>query len=213
MTDGEKREKIIAVAREMLAKGLVQGSGGNFSIRCRDGFIITPSGMDYRLLAACDLPKLSPEGTVIEGGRRPSIESPLHAGIYRRRPDVGAVIHTHSIYALAAAAMRRPLPVLSDNQAVLFGGEIPCARYAPIGTAALAENAAEALGNGFGLLLANHGALCAGATIEEAAARCEMLEIFAKIFFLTKSCGGGVCLTEEEAASEAADVAARYGQR
>ncbi|MCC8056713.1 class II aldolase/adducin family protein [Cloacibacillus sp.] len=213
MTDLEIREDIINTARVMLQKGLVQGTGGNFSVRCARGFIVTPSGMDYTKLAPSDLPKLSPDGAVLEGERRPSIEKELHRSVYRARRDVGAVIHTHSVYASAAAAMRLPLPVLTDNQAVLFGGAVPVSEYAPIGTPELAYNTAKALAAGGGVLMANHGALCVGATLAEAALRCEMLEIFAKIFFLTKSCGGGVSLTAEDASREASDVAGRYGQR
>lgn len=213
MTDREIRESIIKTARELLAKGLVQGTGGNFSVRCSDGFIITPSGMDYMLLVPEDLPKLSFEGETIEGSRTPSIERGLHLAVYLAREDVCAVAHTHSICATAVAAMRRPIPPLADNQAVIFGGEIPVSIYAPIGTPELAHNTAAALGRGAGALMANHGAICVGSTIAEAASRCEMLEIFAKIFLLAESCGGGIPLTAEQAREEAADMAARYGQR
>ena len=115
----------------MLAKGLVQGTGGNFSVRCARGMIITPSGMDYGALTPDELPVLSLGGEMVEGFRKPSVERELHAEIYRRRPDVNAVIHTHSVYAIAAAALRAPMPALTDNQAVLFGGPVPCAEYAP----------------------------------------------------------------------------------
>ena len=141
MTDLEIRKDIIETARRMLEKGLVQGTGGNFSVRCEEGFIITPSGMDYATLTPGDLPKLSPGGAVLEGERRPSIEKELHREVYLARRDVCAVVHTHSVYATAAAAMRIPLPVLTDNQAVLFGGPVPVAEYAPIGTPELAREA------------------------------------------------------------------------
>lgn len=213
MDEQAAKLEIIRTAREMLAKGLVQGTGGNFSVRCERGMIITPSGMGYGALTPDDLPVLSLDGRPLEGGRKPSVERELHAEIYRRRPDVKAVIHTHSVYATAAAALREPLPVLTDNQAVLFGGEMPCAEYAPIGTRKLAEHAALALGSGSGVLLANHGALCACASLAEAAAKCEMLEIFAKIYFLTALRGGGVKLKPEEIQSESEDMSRRYGQR
>ncbi len=213
MDENAAKLAIIDTARAMLAKGLVQGTGGNFSVRCERGMVITPSGMDYGALTPDDLPVLSPDGRILEGARSPSVEKELHAEIYRRRPDVGAVIHTHSVYATAAAALRAPLPALTDNQAVLFGGEIPCAEYAPIGTEKLAQNAARALAGGSGVLLANHGALCAGASLSEAALRCEMLEIFAKIYFLTALRGGGVPLTPEEIRDESEDMSRRYGQR
>lgn len=213
MDENKAKGEIIETARAMLAKGLVQGTGGNFSVRCARGMIITPSGMDYNALTPDDLPVLSLDGELLEGFRKPSVERGLHAEIYRRRPDVNAVIHTHSVYATAAAALRAPMPVLTDNQAVLFGGEIPCAEYAPIGTEKLARSAAAALGPGSGVLLANHGALCACASLHEAALKCEMLEIFAKIYFLTALRGGGVPLTPEEIKNESEDMSRRYGQK
>ncbi|MCR5335608.1 MAG: class II aldolase/adducin family protein [Synergistes sp.] len=213
MDETELRKEIIKTALDMHRSGLVQGTGGNFSVRCAGGFIITPSGMDYALLAPEDLPKLSPDCELIEGTRTPSIESALHAAVYRMRPDVNAVAHTHSLYATAASALRRPLPCLTDNQAVMFGGDIPTARHAPIGTPALAENVSAALAGGAAVLMANHGALCVGKDLRQAADRCCMLELFAKIFFTAASAGGGTALSSEEAAEEAADIAARYGQK
>lgn len=213
MDENAAKREIIEMARAMLAKGLVQGTGGNFSVRCARGMIITPSGMDYGALTPDDLPVLSLGGEMVEGFRKPSVERELHAEIYRRRPDVNAVIHTHSVYATAAAALRAPMPALTDNQAVLFGGAVPCAEYAPIGTEKLARSAAQALGSGCGVLLANHGALCACASLAEAALKCEMLEIFAKIYFITALRGGGVPLTAEEIKNESEDMSRRYGQK
>lgn len=213
MNENNAKREIIETARAMLAKGLVQGTGGNFSVRCARGMIITPSGMDYNALTPDDLPVLSFGGEVLEGIRKPSVESGLHAEIYRRRPDVNAVIHTHSVCATAAAALRAPMPALTDNQAVLFGGAVPCAGYAPIGTEQLARSVAGALASGCGVLLANHGALCACASLAEAALKCEMLEIFAKIYFLTALRGGGVPLTPDEIKTESTDMARRYGQK
>ena len=212
MTDRQMRNALIQSAREMLATGLVQGTGGNFSLRCKEGLIITPSGMEYNTLTPEDLPKLALDGRVLEGRRAPSVENGLHRAIYRARRDVLAVVHTHSVCASAASALRRPLPALLDNQAVLFGGAVPCAEYAPIGTPQLAENVLAALGDGSAVLLANHGAVCVGATLKEAESRCFMLELFSKVFFLTAGAGGAVALTETEARREAEDMARRYGQ-
>lgn len=197
----------------MLDDGLVHGTGGNFSVRCERGFIITPSGMDYRKLAPADLPLVSLDGRQLEGERRPSVESGLHREIYKRRPGICAVVHTHSLCASAASALRRPLPALLDNQALLFGKEIPCAEYAHIGTAELAKNAAEALGEGSSVLLANHGSVCVAATLPVAAELAEMLEYFAKVYFMTQSAGGGIALTEKETAEGRQLVKESYGQR
>ena len=213
MNNFDVRHEIIECARSMLSNGLVQGTGGNFSMRVQDGFLITPSGMDYRTLVESDIPKLSFECEVIEGKRKPSVEMRLHSYIYKARPDVNAVIHTHSVYATAFATLRRSLPVLTDNQAILFGGEIQTAEYAPIGTELLARNAVNALADGNAVLLANHGSLCTGKTLSEVSQKCEMLEIFAKIFFLAQSAGGGIPLTKSEAEFEYANIAQNYGQK
>lgn len=212
LKERELKEELIATARALHAKGLIQGTGGNFSHRCERGMIITPSGMPYDSLLPDDLPVMTLDGVVAEGERKPSIEKELHAEIYRKRRDVNAVVHTHSIYAVAAASLRAPLPVLTDNQALLFGGAIPCAEYAQMGTRALAQNAARALASGSVALLANHGAVCVGATLADAAAKAEMLEIFAKIYFLTARRGGGVPLSDKQVKDESKDMTRRYGQ-
>lgn len=206
------RKIIINTGIMLLEKGLVQGTGGNISCREAKKIMITPSGMDYRELLCEDIVTLDMEGSVINGKRKPSIERSMHLKIYSSREDINAVIHTHSVYATALAASRQPLLPITDNQVAVFGGTVPVADYAPIGSDALALNASEALGNGCGVLLANHGALCVGVNLEEALLRCEMLETFARIFILSKIAGGGIVLSDEDIRTEAADLRRRYGQ-
>jgi len=207
------REKIIAVGVLMCEKKLVQGTGGNISARTESGFLITPSGMDYADLSPEDLVEMDLRGKVLSGVRKPSIESRLHLAVFEARADVNAVIHAHSICATAVAAARRTLKPITDNQVAVFGGAVPVAEYAPIGSDALAKNAVLALKKGAGVLLANHGSLCVGHALDEALLRCEMLETFADIFILAQIAGGGVALTDEEIRSEAEDLKRRYGQR
>lgn len=207
------REKIIRVGMLMAEKGLVQGAGGNISARTSEGFLITPSGMSYADLSPGDLVEMDLCAKVLNGTRNPSIESGLHLAILAARPDIAAVIHTHSTCATAIAAARRKLEPITDNQVAVFGGAVPVADYAPIGSEALARNAVLALKNGVGVLLANHGSLCVGKTLEEALSRCEMLETFANIFILARIAGGGIALTDEEIKFETEDLKKRYGQR
>ncbi|MDO4988300.1 MAG: class II aldolase/adducin family protein [Synergistes sp.] len=207
------RNEIISCAQRLRKCGLIYGTAGNFSVRTPDGFIITPSGMDYSVLTPEDLPELTLDAQILEGTRTPSVEKNMHAAIYRARADVCAAVHTHSIYATAAASLRRALPPITDGQAVTFGGAVPVSLYAPIGTKELAANVTAALSGGSAVLIANHGVLCVGSTLAEAASRCEMLEIYAKIFFTAQLAGGAVALTEEEARTEAAYAARIYGQR
>ena len=210
--DIEIRKEIIKTGILLSEKGLVQGTGGNISCRTDKGFLITPSGMDYRELVPEDIVLMGPEGKVLEGTRKPSIEKDMHMKIFLSRKDVNAVIHTHSVYATAIAAARLPLYPVTDNQVALFCGTVPVADYAPIGTLQLAENAARTLADGSGVLLSNHGALCVGNDLSEALIRCEMLEIFSKIYILAKAAGGGVVLSDEQVRCEAEDLRKRYGQ-
>ena len=210
--EADIRKEIIKTGILILEKGLVQGTGGNISRRTEKGILITPSGMDYRTLTCEDIVLLAPDGKVLEGTRVPSIERSLHLRIYRSRADINAVIHTHSVYATAIAAARQPICPITDNQVAVFGGTVPVADYAPIGTEELAENTSRALADGAGVLLSNHGALCVGRELSEALMRCEMLEVFSKIYILAKTVGGGAALTDEQVRCETEDLRKRYGQ-
>ncbi|NLD04617.1 MAG: class II aldolase/adducin family protein [Synergistaceae bacterium] len=210
--DLETRKEIIRIGILLSEKGLVQGTGGNISCRTEKGLLITPSGMDYRVLVPEDIVLMSLKGKVLEGVKKPSIEKDMHMKIYLSKKDINAVIHTHSVYATAMAAARLPLYPITDNQVALFCGTVPVADYAPIGTKELAENAVRTLADGSGILLANHGALCVGKDLAEALIRCEMLEVFSKIFILAKAAGGGVVLSDEQVRCEAEDLKKRYGQ-
>lgn len=212
VTDIEIRKEIINTGILLSEKGLIQGTGGNISCLTEKGILITPSGMDYGVLVPEDLVLLDPEGKVIEGARKPSIEKEMHMKIYQSRKDIKAVIHTHSLYATALAAARQPLCPITDNQVALFGGTVPIADYAPIGTEELAQNAAGTLACGSAVLLSNHGALCVGKDLDEALTKCEMLEIFSKIYIIAKAAGGGVVLSDEQVRCEADDLRKRYGQ-
>ena len=212
VNEADIRKEMIKTGILILERGLVQGTGGNISCRTEKGILITPSGMDYRGLMCEDIVMLDPEGKVLEGSRKPSIEKSLHLRIYRSRTDINAVIHTHSLYATAIAASRQPLFPITDNQVALFGGTVPVADYAPIGTEELAQNAARSLNEGSAVLLSNHGALCVGKDLGGALTKCEMLEVFSKIYILAKAAGGGIVLSDEQVICEADDLRKRYGQ-
>ena len=208
------REEIVKTGRLLVQKGLVKGTGGNISARTARGFLITPSGMDYDLITADDIVEMDFCGQVLSGKRTPSIENRMHLAVLAARREVNAVVHVHSTFATAFACARRELAVSNDNQSAVFGGPVPVAAYAPIGTQTLAANVVKALGNkGTGVLLANHGSLCVGGSVAEALLRCEMLEEFAKVTLLSEVIGGAVPLTEEQTRSEADDLKTRYGQK
>lgn len=213
MSDFELRNRIVTAGRKMAETGLVTGTGGNISARSKRGFLITPSGMDYFEIKPSDIVEVGFSGEILSGERKPSVETSMHGMILAHRRDVNSVVHVHSVYAAAFAAAHKPIPVLLDTQAVMFCGEIPVAQHGPIGTEDLAKCAVETLGvDKKGILLANHGSLCAGNTVEEALTLCESLEYFAKVALLAKILGGESVLSDDMVKFQANDMCRRYGQ-
>ncbi|MBC7323873.1 MAG: class II aldolase/adducin family protein, partial [Moorella sp. (in: Bacteria)] len=145
------------MGRRLVEERLVVGTWGNISIREDDGqlFVITPSGMPYECIKPEDTVIVNFAGEVVEGDRKPSTETPLHSAIYQARPDVGAVVHTHSTYAGACAVARVPLPPITEDLVQIAGGGVDVAEYALPGSTQLAENALRALGDKNAVLLAN----------------------------------------------------------
>ncbi len=155
------REHLIATARAMQAAGLNRGTAGNVSVRCGDGFLITPTGMPCDVLTADDIPLLARDGTS-EGRRQPSSEWRFHRDLYAARPEAGAVLHAHSPFAVALACLRRDIPPFHYMIARFGGDTIRCADYAIFGSQELSTAAMAALEGRRGCLLANHGQLVAG---------------------------------------------------
>ena len=111
MEHRELREEIAGVSRRMSASGLVVGTSGNVSARAPDGnVLVTPSGLDYAKIEPGDVALVSPDGRMLEGPFAPSTETPMHTGIYRARPEVGAVVHTHARYSTVLACLNWSIP-------------------------------------------------------------------------------------------------------
>ena len=183
----EEKGIVLEAAQKMSASGLVVGTSGNISLRLpgkRRLLAITPSSRHYDRLNADDIQVVDFNGEKVEGNLRPSVEMMLHIGIYQARKDVNAVIHTHSVYASAAAVSGRSIPPITEDQVACLGGEIKVARYAISGSVELANAVIEALGDRSGVLLANHGALGTGRTIRDAFTACELIEKTAKVYLL-----------------------------
>ena len=190
----KEKEEVLAAARKMLAQGLVTGTAGNVSRRLgpqggRPLLAITPSSRDYTTLTPDDIQILDFTSRKIEGELTPSVETPLHIGIYKARKDVNAIIHTHSVFASAMAVAGISIPPIIDEQAAFLGGEIKLAKYAPSGTPELVKNAVAALGDRNAVLLANHGAVGVGANLPAALHACEVMENTALIYLLALSTG------------------------
>ena len=188
----EEKKTVLEAAQKMAASGLVVGTSGNISLRLsgkRQLLAITPSSRHYDLLDADDIQIVDFNGRTTEGSLRPSMETALHIGIYKARKNVNAVIHTHSVYASAAAVAGREIPPILDDQVAFLGGEIKLAGHAPGGSAEQVTAVIQALGDRSGVLLANHGAVGTGRTMRDAFTACELIEKTAKVYLLALLAG------------------------
>ncbi len=187
---GEKalRKSLVETARAMSASGLSPGRSGNVSCRFGEGMLITPSGLAYDLMAPADVVRVEADGSVASGQRRPSTEWHFHLAIYHARPDRNAVVHTHSLHATVLACARRNIPAFHYMVAVAGGADIPLVPYATFGTDELARHVADGLSERDACLMAHHGQVAIGSTLERAlelAAEVEVLaEQYVKVLML-----------------------------
>ena len=176
--DGFKKQ-VVATAQMLTQKDYLIATGGNLSIRIagQDGFAITPSNYDYMKMTPDDVCVLDFGIHVLEGTRKPSVESAMHGAIYETRPDVNAIVHTHQVYASALSLINAPIPALFDEQARFLGRTVEIIPYAPSGTGFLKNVIARHVKNhNNAFLMQNHGALCFGHDVERAAHNVEILE-------------------------------------
>jgi ribulose-5-phosphate 4-epimerase/fuculose-1-phosphate aldolase len=176
---GQYKQTIVGNCRTLVANGYLKATGGNVSLRLPGGagFAITPSNYDYLKMAVEDVCVLDFDLNSVQGERKPSIESGMHAGIYSVRPDVHAIIHTHQEFASALALINAPIPALFDEQVRFLGRSVDIIPYAPSGTWFLEKQIQRHMRNGHNAyILQNHGALCFGHDPERAMHNVEILE-------------------------------------
>jgi L-fuculose-phosphate aldolase len=176
-------------------------------------FVITPSGMPYGCLKPEDTVIINFAGDVVEGGRKPSSETPLHSAIYRARQDVTAVVHTHSTYASACAVARMAIPPILEDLVQVVGGGVDVAEYALPGSEQLAENALRALASKNAVLLANHGVVAVGPNIDEAFKAAILIEKAAKVYIYSSFIGTPKNLSDEDVSVMREFYLHRYGQK
>ncbi|MCS6781278.1 MAG: class II aldolase/adducin family protein [Geminicoccaceae bacterium] len=198
----ELRGAIVEACRWLVAAGLVQGTSGNVSMRWKKRMLITPSGVPYERMTPEDVVEvpLEGDGSVFEarGGNVPSSEWRFHFDILRARPEVGAVVHTHSPYATAFAICRKELVAAHYMIAAAGGPTIRVADYATFGTQALSDAALAALEGRAACLLANHGVIATGPTLERALWLAQEVEVLARQYAIALQLGHPVILEEEE---------------
>ncbi len=161
------RKALIACARRMNAIGLNHGRAGNVSLRSGEGLLITPSGMAYDDLKPVDIVWMDFDGKT-RGARLPSSEWRFHCNILKARPQVNAIVHTHSVHATALACLKKGIPPFHYMVAAAGGADIRCAPYATFGTAALSRNVLKALEGRNACLMAHHGVIALGESLDKA---------------------------------------------
>ncbi len=197
----------MALHAELPRHGLVVWTGGNVSARDpATGLVaIKPSGVRYEDLTAASMVVVDIDGTVVDGDHKPSSDTTSHLYIYRHRPDVNGIVHTHSRFATAFAAAGRSIPVVLTAQADEFGGAIPCAGLSLVGDDAIGRLVVESIGRSPAVLLRNHGVFTIGPTAEAAVKAAVMTEDVAATTFLALQLG--------EPAEIPADLVERFHER
>ena len=208
-----ERSEIVRFGKNLLTSGLTSGTGGNLSIfdRAQGLVAISPSGVPYEVMTPSDVAVVDMDARPVHGDRKPSSELGFHLALYGKRPDIQAVVHTHSVYATTMACLNWEIPAV--HYLVAFcGHKVPLAPYATFGTPELARNVAESIGDGNAVLLANHGLVAIGPNLDTAFAVAEEIELVARIYYQAKSIGEPVILPREEMA-RVIDKFATYGQK
>ena len=185
------RQELVELHALLPKYGLVVWTGGNVSARDPEtGLVaIKPSGVAYEDLSPETMVVLDLDGTIVEGDYKPSSDTYSHLYVYRNRPDVNGVVHTHSRYATAFAAVGRPIPVYLTAQADEFGGEIPCAGFSLIGDDSIGRLVVEGIGSSPAILLKNHGVFTVGPSARSAVKAAVMTEDVAATVFMALQLG------------------------
>ena len=185
------RRELVDLLDDLPRHGLVVWTGGNVSARDPDSGLVAikPSGVRYGQLTAESMVVLDLDGRVVEGDLKASSDTASHLYIYRHRPDVNGVVHTHSRYATAFAAVGRPIPVYLTAQADEFGGEIPCAGFAFIGDDSIGSLVVDGIGRSSAILLKNHGVFTIGPSARAAVKAAVMVEDIAATVFAALQLG------------------------
>ena len=186
-------DDVLATAKQMLTDGLVEGTAGNISARLEDGTVcLTPSSVEYTTMTLADLVIVDLDGNVLHGERGPTSEKDLHLSVLRAHPEIGAVIHTHAVYATMFALAHEPIPAVIEEVVVYLGGEIPCCDYKGTGSKDLGDEVASKLADRGAALLANHGLVTCASTPAKALHNAALAERTAKIIWGARAMGATI---------------------
>lgn len=211
----ELRKLVCDLNKELPKEKLVTMTSGNVSGRDSEtGYVvIKPSGVSFDDLTPEKMSIVDLDGNVIESDLTPSVDTPSHLVIYRKRPDVNGVVHTHSNYATSFAAVGMPIPAVLTAICDEFGGPIPCGPYCQIGEEQIGEAVVEHIGASPAIILQNHGVFTVGGTPKAALKAAVMCEDVAKTVHLAMIKGTPIPIPEEEVARAHKRYTDKYGQK
>lgn len=191
------RQQLLDASRRLVELGLNRGTSGNASVRDGDGILITPSALPVAAMTPDSMVHMDLKGNVLQGGK-PSSEWRFHRDILAARPEINAVVHSHSIYATTLACLRRDVPAVHYHIAATGGDNIRCTPYSVFGEQALSDHALEALQNRKACLLGNHGMIALGTDLNDALAVALEVEFVCEIYWRTLQAGEPHILTAQE---------------
>jgi L-fuculose-phosphate aldolase len=208
------RRAVIDTALALSRSGLSPGRSGNVSCRWKRGMLITPTGMAYDTIRPRDIVFVNAKGVAPgKGTRKPSSEWRFHLSAYRARPDIGAVVHTHSLHATVLACAHKSIPAFHYMVAVAGGNDIPLVPYDTFGTQELADYVAKGLAERNACLMANHGQIAVGANLGAALELAHEIEVLAEQYTKLLALGGEPHLLPDEEMARVLDRFKNYGQR
>jgi L-ribulose-5-phosphate 4-epimerase len=207
------RQEVWSCNLELPKNDLVKMTSGNVSGRDPETnlVVIKPSGVRYELLTPENLVVVDLEGNVLEGDLKPSMDTATHLYLYRHRPDVLGVGHTHSVYASTFAARGKPIPPCLTASAMM-GGEVPLGGFVPIGGEAIGKEIVEKIGKSLAIVMQNHGVFTIGNSATQATKMAVEVEDIAKITYFAMLAGGPIILTQEQIEMTAEMYKHDYGQ-
>ena len=198
------KAQLLQTAKEMISRGLVEGTSGNLSARLPDGnVVLTPSSLPYETMTLDDLVVCDADGNVVEGSRSPTTEKDLHLSCLRKHTDIHAVMHCHAMYSTMFAVTHQPIPCVIEEVDVYIGGDVPVATYKMTGSTDLADEVSEWVGERAAVLMANHGLLTVGKDPADCLKLAMLVERTAKIVWGAKVLGPLVALPDETIAKMA----------
>ena len=198
----EIRLEVVKAAKAIYNKGLVDYAEGNVSIRFgeKEEFFITPSFNNYKTLIEDEIVYINFNGEILSIGKLPSTEVKMHLAVYKDRPKVKCVIHNHSSYISMLSVLRRGIPIIMEQQLIFLGGEIRCTDITEAHTEEMGSSALKALGRNNAAILANHGAIICGKSLDHAVRFAVVLEKLAKVYWGALQIGEPLSIPEKNLA-------------